>query len=348
MTKSKAPRLAWVSALALIMAAGLTLAACGGSDGLTKSEEQALQDRLQAAENARRLAEQQRQQEQQRRQQAEQRNQQEQQARQQAEAERDAAEEERDEAQQTLDRFVAFEIVEAIPTTFAAGDTATDVLDVPSVTGILSYNEPVLATAPDATFTSTSTGSSSGWFTTTRSGSSEQRRDFVEIFSNVERPTSEDFRVYSARASDDVPRGVTTTLPWNGVTYDAQGRPSGHIDITDAIAGKIAESSQFPRPSTQRQGEKKTFTVIDRGPNQTEKDTALQAKADRDAEIATLRADNIDDSTQDLTPYDTSQPDYRLPVRNERYPERYSTEFSGTLQGAPGIFRCAGAASGGT
>lgn len=82
--------------------------------------------------------------------------------------------------------------------------------------------------------------------------------------------------------------------------------------------------------------------MIDRGPNAAQKQAALDAKATRDAEIATLRADNIDDSTQDLTPYDTSQPDYRLSVRNERYPERYSTDFSGTLQGAPGMFRCAG------
>jgi len=38
-----------------------------------------------------------------------------------------------------------------------------------------------------------------------------------------------------------------------------------------------------------------------------------------------------------------------LAVRNEeRYPERYSIDISGTLQGAPGAFRCAGATVDGT
>lgn len=319
MTKSKAPRLAWVSALALIMAAGLTLAACGGSDGLSKSEEQALQDRLQAAENARRLAEQQRQQEQQRRQQAEQRNQQEQQARQEAEAERDAAEEERDEAQQTLDRFVALEIVTAIPDDITAADKGIITVSP------LSYRTAAPVSATGATFTSTSTGSSGGWFTTTRSGISEQRQDFVEIFSNVEAPFREDFRDHSLGS---------------GLTYDTNGRVLGtdnHINITTTDHGTIAASSRFPRPSTQRQGELETFTVTDRGPDQTEKDAAI------------LAYETARDDGDPATNYDTSLPDYRLAVRNsDRYPERYSVDISGTLMGAPGTFRCAGAAAGGT
>ena len=315
------------SVMALVAAGLIGLGACSGSDGLSQAEEDALRAEVAAAEAAKRRAEAAQAEAERQRRAEEQRRQQEEQGRREAEAERDAAEEERDEAQQTLDRFVAFEIVEAIPD---EAPTST----VPTVTGILSYNEPVLATATGATFTSTSTGSSAGWFTTTRSGSSEQRRDHVEIFSNVEAPTREDIRDYSARTS--APRGVTTALPWTGVTYDAQGRPSGHIDITDALAGKIAESSQFPRPSTQRQGEKKTFTVTDRGPNQDEKDAAV------------LAYETARDDGDPATNYDTSLPDYRLPVRSDRYPERYSTEFSGTLQGAPGTFRCAGATAGGT
>ena len=235
---------------------------------------------------------------------------------------RDDLQEERDVARQKLDRFVAFEIVGEIPTTSAN--------TVPSAPATLSYNEPVLATANGATFTSTSTGSSEGWFTTTRSGSGEQRRDFVEIFSNVERPIREDFRDHSLGSL---------------LTYDDSGRVLGegnHINITTDAHGMIAASSRFPRPSTQRQGEIETFTVTDQGPSETQKQAARDAKAARDADIARLRADNIDDNEQDLTPYDTSQVDYRLAVRNMRYPERYSIDISGMLQGAPGTFRCAG------
>ena len=327
------------SVMALVAAGLIGLGACSGSDdGLSQAQEEALQERLDQAledqddlEDERDDAIEERDDALEERDDARDDLQGEQQENQGLQEERDDLKEERDEAQQKLDRFVAFEIVDEIPTTSAN--------TVPSAPVTLSYNEPVLATATGATFTSTSTGSSGGWFTTTRSGSGEQRRDFVEIFSNVEIPIREDIRDYSARAS--VPRGVTTLLPWN-LTFDEQGRPTNHLDITTANAGTIATSSRFPRPSTQRQGEIETFTVTDQGPSETEKQAARDAKAARDADIALLRADNIDDSEQDLTPYDTSQADYRLAVRNMRYPERYSIDISGMLQGAPGTFRCAG------
>ena len=159
----------------------------------------------------------------------------------------------------------------------------------------------------------------------------------------MEIPIREDIRDYSAREADEVPRGVTTLLPWN-LTFDEQGRPTNHLDITTANAGTIATSSRFPRPSTQRQGEIETFTVTDQGPSEdTEEQDAnvMQRRKSMMRNIAVLTLpDNIDDSTlQDLTPYNTSQPDYRLAVRNTvRYPERYSIDISGIgmLQGAPG------------
>ena len=328
------------SVTALVAAGLIGLGACSGSDdGLSQTEEEALQERLDQTledlddlEDERDDAIEERDDALEERDDARDDLQEEQQENQGLQEERDDLKEERDETQQKLDRFVALEIVNAIP--------ATSANTVPSVPSFLSYGEPVLATATGATFTSTNTGSSEGWFTTTRSGSGEQRRDFVEIFSNVEIPIREDIRDYSARTL--VPRGVTTLLPWN-LTFDEQGRPTNHLDITTANAGTIATSSRFPRPSTQRQGEIETFTVTDQGPSETQKQDARDAKAERDADIAVLRADNIDDSEQDLTPYDTSQPDYRLAVRNTvRYPERYSIDISGSLQGAPGNFRCAG------
>ena len=226
------------SVMALVAAGLIGLGACSSSDGLDRAEEEALQERLDQAIDDRDEAEDRADEAEDRADAAEGRLDE-------AEDRADEAEDRADEAQQTLNRFVALEIVTAIPTV----PTGT----VPGVPANLSYNEPVLATATGATFTSTSTGSSAGWFTTTRSGSSEQRRDRVEIFSNVEAPFREDIRDYSARTT--VPRGVATELPWTGVTYDAQGRPTGHINIDTANAGRIAAASRFPRPSTHRQGE---------------------------------------------------------------------------------------------
>lgn len=300
----------------------VVLAGCGGSSNRVNELEKELEQAQQETETA------------------EQETERERQARETAERERDAArrerdaaqgevttaeqearqaEEERDEAQQKLNRFVALEIVTAIPDNISKGSIA-----VPA----LSHRQPALVTVPGATFTSTSTGTSGGWFKTTRSGSSEQRRDFAEIYSNVEAPFREDIRDHSLGT---------------GLTPNEQGRYVGadnHINILTANHGSIAASSRFPRPSTQRQGESETFTVTDRGPDQTQKDAAIAAKA---------AADLARQSDPTAEPYDTSLPDYRLPVRNgDRYPERYSVDIPGTLMGAPGTFRCEAAAAGGT
>ena len=237
------------------------------------------------------------------------------------------AEEERDEARQKLDRFVAFEIVSAIPTTITTEDKG--IIAVPS----LSHREPALVTATGASFTSTSTGSSRGWFKTTRSGSSQQRRDFAEIFSNVEAPTREDFRDHALGS---------------GLTYDTNGRVLGannHINIITATHGMLAASPRFPRPSTRRQGELETFTVTDRGPIQSEKDAANTEKARIDA----LNRNGNPDDNEVFDANNVHYNAYRLTVRNlDRYPERYSIDISGTLQGAQGTFRCAGSTVGGT
>ena len=310
------------------------VAGCGGGSSITQEEHDAVQqqaknaaeeaekqkERAEAAEAARQKAAREKQQ-------AEQALRDEQQRQQELAEQARQAEEERDAAQQKLNRFVALEIVNAIPTHLTGSSlppAKTVMPDTPSVR-TLSYGQPVLATATGATFTSTITGSSRGWFKTTRSGSSQQRRDFVEIFSNAEAPTREDFEDHALGLNLD---------------YDANGRVLGlnnHIDISTPDHGTIAASPRFPLPSTKRQGELETFTVTDRGPSQDEKDTATTAY------------ENQRDDGDPTTNYDTSDPDYRLPVRNmDRYPERYSVDISGTLQGAPGTFRCAGTASDGS
>ena len=300
----------------------VVLAGCGGSSNRVDELETELEEAKQKADEAEAA----RQREAAARQEAErqaaaerERTRQEAAERAQAEQEAEQREQERDEAQQKLNRFVALEIVTAISDDIAKGSIA-----VPALT----YRQPALVTVTGANFTSTSTGSSGGWATTTRTGSSEQRRDFAEIYSNVEAPFREDIRDHSLGT---------------GLTPNEQGRYLGtdnHINITTNAHGAIAASSRFPRPSTQRQGELETFTVTDRGPDQTEKDAAIAAKA---------AADQARQSDPTQPAYDTSLPDYRLPVRNgERYPERYSVDISGTLMGAPGTFRCAGTAAGGT
>ena len=200
------------SVMALVAAGLIGLGACSGSDdGLSQAQEEALQERLDQTledlddlEDERDDAIEERDDALEERDDARDDLQGEQQENQGLQEDRDDLQEERDVARQKLDRFVAFEIVGEIPTTSAN--------TVPSAPATLSYNEPVLATANGATFTSTSTGSSEGWFTTTRSGSGEQRRDFVEIFSNVERPIREDFRDHSLGSL---------------LTYDDSGRVLG-------------------------------------------------------------------------------------------------------------------------
>ena len=329
--------------LVMFALAAALVAGCGGGSSVTQDEHDDLQQQLEAAEEAKRqaeaaeaaalreaarLAEEARQAEQQRQQEL-------------ADAEEQArqAEEERDEAQQKLDRFVALEIVNETPDDIAKGTIAVpqgSTVTVPTAITIpvpgLLYREPALVTVTGAQFTSTTTGSSSGWFKTTRSGSSEQRRDFAEIFSNVEAPAREDFRDHDLGS---------------GLTYDANGRVLGtdnHIDITTAH-GRLAASSRFPRPSTQRQGELETFTVTDRGPDQTQKTDAIAEKMRID--VLNSDADLTNNVVFDAT--NAHYDNYRLAVRNtERYPERYSIDISGTLYGAPGTFRCAGTTEGGT
>ena len=224
-------------------------------------------------------------------------------ARQAEAARRSEAEQAEQAARQRLNRLRALEVVQEIPDDIAKGGIA-----VPSS---LRYRESVLVTVPGATFTNTSTGSLRGWFMTSRSGRGQNRIDTAEVYSNVEASARENFRDHSLGS---------------GLTYDASGITYGHILITDKDHGSIAASNRFPRSGTQRQGERETFPVSDRGPTKEQNDAAKQAKMMADA------AGEV---------YDTNNPDYRLPVRVvAHYPERYSVDVPGTLMGASGNFRC--------
>ena len=72
--------------------------------------------------------------------------------------------------------------------------------------------------------------------------------------------------------------------------------------------------------------------MTDRGPNQAQKDAAIAEKARIDA----LNSDADPANNEVFDASNTHYENYRLAVRNtDRYPERYSVDISGTLQGAP-------------
>ena len=192
------------------------LVGCGGSGGSSTTTDTVsdLRDQLKEAEAAKAEAERkaeeekaQREREEVARRQAEQQATQREQERQQAEQERQEAEEERRVAQQKLNRLVAYEVVQAVPTTL---DDATG---NPAVTGV-RHRQP--ATVPSPTFTNTSTGTLGGWFKTMLSGRAQNRIDTAEVYSNVEAPSREDIRDHS----------LGSTLTFDG------NRPTNHIDVT--------------------------------------------------------------------------------------------------------------------
>ena len=312
------------------MAAGLTLAACGGSDGLTKTEEQALQDRLQAAENAQRLAEQQRQQEQQRRQQAEQQRQQEQQrrqqaeqqrqqeqqARQEAEAERDELQEENDAQQLAPNRDLARDVDRGLRN-FRADTGSTQI--TPGATTITPrYNAgATVVTDPIISQRATTTGSLGGWFKTSISGRAEGNLDRLDVYSNVEAPTPVPFK--------------DSTYNSGGTIVNAEGNVVGAHTIV-AADGPHTVSSAFPRESSTPT----RYSLTHRGPDETEY-SGLGLNADGSATDAELETAGI--ARAQYNQYRNGQG-----FRNaDIYPFRYTYSVGGTLQGASGTYRCGAA-----
>ena len=326
MTDSKAPWLARGSAIALMMAAGIALAACsGGESGLNEDEEATLQLELElaearaaAAEDAKKKAEDDKEAAKRLLQAAETRRQQEEQRRRDAETAREQAEEEAEAARQQVTRGDARLVLEGLE-----DEIAPDAGGTTGVTVEPRHNATARITAidPATTFVNPTTGSLLGWRKTAFAKNERPNIDRLEVYSNVEAPTSLPFRdsdYNDGIANDDDIADLTVVAPFEStegtrptVVIDQQGTVVGWLDIEpgSANAREDAASSAFPRSS----GLPMTYTLIDQGQYTT---------VDRD--------DN------------SVPPEYRGPIRNPMVdPQRYEFERSGTLGGASGTYRCA-------
>ena len=224
----------------------------------------------------------------------------------QADAEREQIADERDDAVERADRAAAQDV-------FAGLGTASSI----TLNVTPRYRAHALLVMPPLTSAS---GSPAGqWYRTTATGRRPTENDRIEVYSNVEAPKPIPFKDSDYNDGDSV--------------VDAQGDVVGWFDVV-AVGGPLrddAASGSFDRASDTP----KSFDLVDRGPDMMEKDAALAEKM----RIDDLNRDEFEDN--DVDPYNTRDPDYRLRVRDEdRYPERYSVDIRGTLGGASGTFRC--------
>ena len=150
---------------------------------------------------------------------------------------------------------------------------------------------------------SSSAGSMGRWFKTTGSNRSQTAADRVEVYSDVEAPTSIPFKDSMYNQEDPV------------VNEQGMVDPEGY-DLGDDLRMDVASSS-FDRTSAQA----KSFDIVDRGfLDQAAKDTAITDCNTEEACLARVR---------------------NIPVRNiNRHPYRWSAEAGGALGGASGRFRC--------
>ena len=323
------------------------LAACGGSGKQATIDE--LEADLVAAEEARDEAQEARDEAQERAVEAEQQRQEEEAARKEAEEEAAEAEQQRQEeeaarqvaeaaAQEAEDERQAAEAERQRLATEAeerrkadaterartaiAGHTATTEPLGTLVVGAIEYGEPAPVTTPPGPFT-TSMGRSGRWSTTSLTANREPTRDTVEIYSDVEAPTRSPF------ATSDF-------NPTNSV-IDGTGMVVGHVDIS-ADHSRVAASGAFPRTI----GDPVPFRLVDRGLTETQYGTG-PTDADTDGTIS-------DTELEAFTPSITRQQynQYRVGSGfrdDNRFPQRYAYETSGTLQGASGRYRCDGDAA---
>lgn len=194
------------SVLALVAAGLIGLGACTGSDGLTKTEEDALQQEVDAAKEAQRQAElaqaeaeRQRRAEEQRRQQEEQARQQAEQARQQAEAAQEAAEEERDELQDQITQIDARFALDGFRPALRRGltrigedHTATAGDDNAAGVAVTPRHGQTALIAPNPSwgFSTAQRSSASGWTVTRHTNSGHNYDDALVVYDNRGGPQS--------------------------------------------------------------------------------------------------------------------------------------------------------------
>ena len=253
--------------------------------------------------------------------------------RQEEEAARQAAEAERQRLANEAEERRKADATEAARVAIA-GDWDADSADPGTLAvGTIRFGTPVPVTTPIPPFT-TSTSRSGSWGITSHTANREPERHTIEIYTDVEAPTREAFRTSPLNTEDVGPSGTTTVI-------DGTNMVVGWVEIMNASGGddnhsRIAASGSFPREI----GNPVPFSLVDRGPDQTEKDAANTEKARIDA----LNSDADPNNNEVFDSSNTHYDNYRLPVRNmDRFPQRYAYTTSGTLQGAGGTYRCSGA-----
>lgn len=245
------------AALGIVGCIALVTAGCGGGGGLSKIEEEALQQQLEAEADARKKAEEEKLE-------AERKLREEETARREAEQETETAETQRDEeqrkaaeaeqerkrladeaaeAQQRLDAAAARR---ALAGTHTTGTTAT-LAAKPQYNAAASITTPSLAGTP-------STSSAGRWLKTTLSTRTAATRDMIEIYSDVEAPKRSDFATSSYNSGNSVINGAGDVI--------------GSVTIANDAHGRLVASGSFPRVS----GTPQQLKLVDRGPTQAEID----------------------------------------------------------------------------
>ena len=343
--------------LAMVVLSGFVLiaaAACGRSDGLDTAEEEALQERVEAAEREATEAERLRQAEEEAREEAEEdaaaaeeeaererlaaeeaeeARQAAEEAEEEAEAARLAAEAERQRLEAAAEARRRADATEAARVAiFGHVNNATIGSDTPAPTlavpvGSIEYGEPVPVTTPAPPFTTT-TSRSGRWSITGHADVRETTHHTIEIYTDVEAPTREAFRTSDYNTDNDTTSAV----------IDGTGMVVGHVDIENATGGddrhsRVAASGAFPREI----GNPVPFSLADRGLTQTAY-TALGLAADGSATDTELQTAGI--TRQQYNRYRTGSASV---FRDESdFPQRYAYTTGGTLQGAGGTYRCDG------
>ena len=239
-------------------------------------------------------------------------------------AERDQIADERDDAVERANRADARD---ALGGDYAIG-TAADPVNV-DIAAPVRYRESATVTAPTDTFAGTSTSTTGQWLKTTLSNRGSMTAEQAEIYSDVDAPENILFADSKLNTGTIVERDGDTIS--GGVVVDSTGKvvgwiPAGTLNMHDASA------SAFPRTS----GAPMQIRLIDRGEfTQAELDEHKMAERDRAP---------ADDDVYDSRGFPVD-PDYDRAKRardEERYPEHYSVEVSGSLDNASGRFVCGG------
>ena len=209
MTDSKAPWLARGSAIALMMAAGIALAACsGGESGLNENEEATLQLELELAEARAAAAEEERRQAELEEARAEEREAAaerqrlaaEQRARE-AEADREAAEEERDELQDQITQIDARYALDGLRPALRRQDDRSDLVRIlttrthanPAASVVVEPRHGMTALitpTPSWGFSTAQRSSSGGWTVTRHTNSGHDHDDELVVYDNRGGPVS--------------------------------------------------------------------------------------------------------------------------------------------------------------